>query len=430
MQLYTFEKIVSLYIKYILIFKSKRKIDSNSISYFNTHDKGGGAAKICFQIFNAHPNSVLFVKHKRTIEQEVFDFDPELWNRIGSYARKIEKKYGLIDFSKIGAIELINNEGFNRSKIIHIHNNHGYYLSFLIIKYLFKKKKVIWTLHDDYILTGHCSFAMSCNKWVNGCNNCPDLSVYPKLDRDTTHINQLYKLNTLKKVQPHIITPSKWLANRVAEKYPFLKNIDVIYNGVDIDVFKPSNQIQNLKLQNNIPVDKKVILFIAELSVNNPFKGGDILMKIVEFFKLKSDYIFLTIGGNNSVDFPNVISLPYISDDAKLSELYNIADIMLYPTKADNLPLVVLESMASGTPVIANNIAGIPEIIDNEINGYLIEDYDVNSYVNIINTFFKLDRYAVLEMSDGARSKIIQKFDLKNMNLEYDTLYKSIFSND
>jgi len=428
MYLYIFEKIVSLYIKIIFFFKKNRKIETNLISFFNTHDKGGGAAKICFQIFKSHPNSVLFVKQKRTTEQEVFDFDSELWNRIGYYARKIEKKYGLIDFSKIGAIALIKNKRFIRSKIIHIHNNHGYYLSFLIIKYLFKNKKVIWTLHDDYILTGHCSFAMSCNKWVNGCNNCPDLSIYPKLDRDTTHINQLYKLNTLKKVQPYIITPSQWLADRVAEKYPFLKNIDVIYNGVDIDIFKPTSEILDLKIQNNIPINKKVILFIAELSVNNPFKGGDILMKIVHSFENKTEYIFLTIGGDSSEKYSNVVSLQYINEDIKLAELYNIADVMLYPTKADNLPLVVLEAMACGTPVIASSIAGIPEIIEDGKDGYLVDNHDFKSYERVINSFFNLEKQDKLEISNKARNKIVEKFNIKKMINQYDSLYKSMIS--
>lgn len=429
MYLYFFEKIVAIYIKFSLLVNRNISKESTLISYFNTHDKGGGAAKICFQIFKANTLSTMFVKQKRTSNQNIIEFDSELWNRLGKYARRLEKKHEIIDFSKIGAIELIKNKSFANSKLIHIHNSHGYYLSFLCVKYLFKNKKIIWTLHDDYILTGHCSFSMSCNKWLNGCNHCPDLSIYPKLDQDTTLINQLHKLNTLKKVQPYIITPSKWLADRVASKYPFLENIKVIYNGVDINVFKPSSEIISLKIKNKIPLDKKVILFIAELSVNNPFKGGDILMEIVDFFQQKSEYIFLTIGGINSDKYPNVISLPYINEDAKLAELYNLADVMLYPTKADNLPLVVLESMACGTPVIASNIAGIPEIIEHTKNGYLIDDLIVSDFINSIELLFNLSDELKTEMSNAAHEKIRDKFSLDLMIDNYRSIYELLLSN-
>ena len=423
------KRIISIYAFFLT--KKSRSISylDSRIILFNTHDKGGGAAKICHQLFESIPESTMFVREKRLHEKNIFEFDPDLWNRIGTIARSVEKKRGILDFGKIGVLKLLTNLKFQESNLIHLHNIHGYYLSFYALEKISSKKKLIWTLHDDYILTGHCSFAMTCEKWLNGCGNCPSLNVYPSLSSDTTELNLKEKIKSIKKMQPYIVTPSKWLAERVARKYPFLEGVNVIYNGVDINVFKPSSEIISLKIKNKIPLDKKVILFIAELSVNNPFKGGDILMEIVDFFQQKSEYIFLTVGGINSDKYPNVISLPYINEDVKLAELYNLADVMLYPTKADNLPLVVLESMACGTPVIASNIAGIPEIIDHTKNGYLIDNSIVSDFINSIELLFNLSDELKIEMSNAAHEKIRDKFSLDLMIDNYRSIYNLLLSN-
>ncbi len=149
-------------------------------------------------------------------------------------------------------------------------------------------------------------------------------------------------------------------------------------------------------------------------------------MKIVDSYLENSEFIFLTIGGINTEQYPNVISLPYINEDVKLAELYNIADVMLYPTKADNLPLVVLESMACGTPVIASKIAGIPEIIDHSKNGYLVENTNFVDFVNSIEIFFNLLEEDKAAISKAAYEKIRNNFSLDLMIENYNSLYNSL----
>jgi glycosyltransferase involved in cell wall biosynthesis len=418
---YLFEKIVSIY---VLFYYRTTKETKNSVSYFNTFDIGGGAAKVCFQLFTNNPNSVLFVREKRSSDDRVIAFDPDLWSRIGQFARKIEKR-GIIDYGKIGSFNLMRNLFFSNSKILHLHNTHGYYLSFLALKHLAINKKVVWTLHDEYLLSGHCSFTINCDRWKKGCGSCPDLKIYPSLEFDSTQINLLEKKKILFKIQPFIVAPSEWLAKRVKIKYPFLKNIQVIYNGVDLNVFKPKSNLDELKIKYNIPLQKFIVLFVAELSLANPFKGGDILIEIINEFKNRSDILFLTIGGNSS-DYPNVISLPYIADEVIISDLYGLSDVMLYPTKADNLPLVVLESMACGTPVISSNIGGISEIIDDTKNGFLIDENNKTEFIKILHTFYEMSEDKKSELSNNAIQKIKHDFSLEKMLSSYKRLYKNL----
>ena len=416
-----FEKIISIYI--LLFFRANKDV-RNSVSYMNTFDIGGGAAKVCYQLFKNIPNSVLFVREKRSSNEQVVDFDPNLWSRIGQIARKIEKK-GIIDYGKLGALKLLHNQKFSSSKILHLHNTHGYYLSFLALKHIAVNKKIVWTLHDEYLLTGHCSSTIRCERWKLGCGICPDLQIYPALEVDTTRENQLEKKQFLKQIQPFIVTPSEWLAKRVEFIYPFLKNIHVIYNGVDVHIFKPTKNVTELKIKHNIPLQKFIVLFVAELSVANPFKGGDILIEIIQALTHRTDILFLTIGGNTS-NYSNVISLPYITDEQIISELYSLSDVMLYPTKADNLPLVVLESMACGTPVIASNIGGISEIIEDKKNGFLITNNSKTEFMNSLLAFYAMSVGEKNGVSNAAIEKINQSFSLERMLNAYRILYKEL----
>ena len=129
--------------------------------------------------------------------------------------------------------------------VIHMHNIHGYYLNLpIFFKYLKKefKGKIIWTLHDCWSFTGHCSyFTMAkCNKWQKECYNCPQLNAYPKEYFDTT--NREFKLKRklfLGLNNLTIVTPSEWLKKLVKKSFLKEYKCKVINNGIDLNIFKP-----------------------------------------------------------------------------------------------------------------------------------------------------------------------------------------------
>jgi glycosyltransferase involved in cell wall biosynthesis len=418
-----------LYYK-LSLFKSKRFGKNTKISYINTHDKGGGAAKIAFQLFEKQADSVLFVGKKTTFNSNVFEIDSELWNRAGLFFRKIEQRYSLLDFSKIGWINILKFHSFTTSSIVHLHNIHGYFLSPVLLKILFKSKSVIWTLHDDFLLTGHCSSSMNCDKWKMNCGSCPDLDIYPKIEKDSTQFLSKYKVSILREINPIIVTPSKWLERKVRLKFPFLHKVITIHNGVDTNVFFPLPDKKRIRLKYSIPEESTVLLFVAELSTNNPFKGGEIIRELV-MNSLPENVVLITIGDKNvEAVNSNHFTFPYISEDQELNELYNIADIMLYPTQADNLPLVVLESMACGVPVIASNIGGISEIIDEKNDGFLVSDYTISdSFLATINYYMRLNNEDKKHLSMNARDNVLKNFSLEKMNDQYAKLYNSVLEN-
>ena len=155
-----------------------------------------------------------------------------LTDRTGFYSKSATKKL-------IRSIEEYNPD------VIHLHNIHGYYINIkLLFDYLKKAgKPVVWTLHDCWAFTGHCAYFdyCGCEKWKTGCEKCPQLSQYPKSFADSSKRNYLDKKQIFNGINNMtIVTPSKWLEKLVKQSYLGNYNTQVIYNGIDLTVFKPT----------------------------------------------------------------------------------------------------------------------------------------------------------------------------------------------
>ena len=396
------------------------------ISVINTQDLSGGAANIAYQLSKEIGKELplkLYVFSKFRVDdwiQKIPEYSSSLFYEL---LKKHALAKGYIEFTGMHSITLFQHLFFKDSSIVHIHNLHGEFLSPMLFEKLFKHKKVIWTLHDESFNTGHCSCTLGCEKWKTGCGECPDLSIYPSVNFDNTKELLRLKKEILHKLNPIIVSPSYWLAQRVRIAYPTISSIKVIPNGVDLSIFKLANKL-DLRNKFNLKSDAKIVLFVAEFSTKNPFKGGEIIRDLLGDNTLK-DITFITVGGVQPTLCQNHLVFPYIESQTELAELYAMCDLMVYPTKADNLPLVVLESMACGTPVIASKIGGIPEIIKNNSLGYLVEDFNTyESFKANIEIHFNLASPAHSEMQKNCRMHIEQFFSKDQMVSNYLELYK------
>ena len=277
--------------------------------------------------------------------------------------------------------------------VIQLHNIHGYYLNLKILfKYLKKcNKKIVWTLHDCWAFTGHCTHftCPKCDKWKNGCKGkCIRRKDYPS----STFISNSEKNYKLKKElflgidNLTIVTPSKWLEQLVHQSFLKEYDVQVINNGIDLEVFKPTNTI-DIRKKYNIPLGKKIILGVA--AVWGRTKGLDDFIKLSEY--LKKDYIILLVGLNKKQkkQLPsNIIGIERTESVEELANLYTQADVFFNPSKEETFSLVTVEAIACGTPVIAYENSGIKELI-NEKNGICLNLKDKSD--KIINKIEKLN---------------------------------------
>ena len=264
--------------------------------------------------------------------------------------------------------------------IIHLHNLHGYYINVeVLFNYLHTcGKKIIWTLHDCWAFTGHCFYFdfANCYRWETGCHNCPKKTDYPKsFVFDRSKRNYELKKQLFSNISNlTIVTPSAWLAGLVKKSYLKDYPVTVIHNGIDTDVFKPTDSDIREKLHLG---NKKVILGIA--GVWEPRKG---LPDMLDLNRMLDDsYQMILIGISDKqrkkLHIPDdVITIPRTDSQRELAQFYTMADVYVTPTYEDNYPTTNLEAIACGTPVITYDTGGSGESA--EMHGAVVERGNVD----------------------------------------------------
>lgn len=310
--------------------------------------------------------------------------------------------------------------------IIHIHNLHGYYINYKILfEYIAKSKTpVVWTMHDCWSFTGHCTYfdIVKCNKWKYGCISCPIYKDYPRslFDRASTNFIQKRKLFTS---LPNVtmVPVSKWLGDLTSQSYMGIFPIKVIHNGIDINMFR----VKKTALKNKLNLsNKKIVLGVA----SNGFSGRKGLADFIGLSKiLTEDYQIIMIGLKQKElnKIPSkIIGKMRTSNVEELVDYYNIADVFINPTYSDNFPTTNIESLACGTPVITYDTGGSPEAIDSE-TGIVIKQGDIASLAQ-----------AIIQITDGSnysircRSRAEKFFNKENCFQQYMDLYEELIDHN
>ena len=249
--------------------------------------------------------------------------------------------------------------------IIWLHNIHGYYIHMgLLFDYLKQSgKRVLWTLHDCWSFTGHCAHFdyVGCDRWKTGCHNCPQKKEYPaSLLLDGCRRNYIAKRNAFTGLQDMtIITPSQWLADLVKQSYLAEYPVEVVYNTINTDIFKPtpSNFREKHGLEN-----KKIILGAAGVWTEK--KGLFDFVKLSE--KLDDGFKIVLVGitPEQAAHLPeNILAIARTNSQKELAEIYTAADVFVNPTYEDTYPTVNLEARACGTKIICYDTCGCKETL-------------------------------------------------------------------
>lgn len=272
--------------------------------------------------------------------------------------------------------------------IIHLHNIHGYYINIEILFNYLKEanKPVVWTLHDCWAFTGHCAYFdyVGCDKWKKGCDKCPQKQAYPTsnvIDNSKSNYKKKKELFTSVKNMT-IVTPSIWLANLVKNSFLGKYKVEVINNGIDLDVFKPTES--DFRKKYNLQ-DKFIVLGVA--SVWEERKGLRYFFELSKHLNTNYQIIIVGISDDYKKNMPhNIIGISRTNNVKELVEIYTSADLFLNPTLEDNFPTTNLESLACGTPVVTFNTGGSSESID-ENTGIVIEPQNINSILRLLENY-------------------------------------------
>ena len=321
--------------------------------------------------------------------------------------------------SKIATERLLKVISGFKPDIIQLHNLHEAYINLpMLFKYIKKHNiKTVWTLHDCWAFTGHCpNFdIVGCNKWKTGCYGCPQYKEYPKSLLDNSKYMYRLKKKWFTGVENMtIVTPSEWLASLVKESYLKDYPVKVINNGIDLNVFKPTES----DFRKKYALENKYIVLGVAFGWGRR-KGLDVFVELARRLD-KEKYKVVLVGTDDNVDklLPeNIISIHRTQNQTELAKICSAADVFANPTREENYPTVNMEALACGTPVVTFNTGGSPEMLD-ETCGTAVAKNDIDAMYNEIIRICEAKPYSMEACLKKAR-----RFDMNERFKEYYDLY-------
>lgn len=299
--------------------------------------------------------------------------------------------------------------------IIHLHNIHGSYINHrLFFRYLKKKKPIVlWTLHDCWAFTGGCAYydMAKCERWKTRCKKCPQRTSF--LD-GSQFMHQRKKTWFCDVPNMTLVANSEWTATQARMSYLNQYPIKVIYNGIDLSVFRPTESSfrQRFCLEG-----KKIVLGVAFDWGKR--KGIDVFTALSK--RLPESYKIVLVGTNEQVDkeLPkNILSIHRTQNQKELAEIYSAADVFVNPTREEAFGLVNIEALACGTSGVTFRTGGSPECYDHTC-GVVVEKEDIDAMEREILRICEMKPYASSACVAFARS-----FDKYDRYQQYIEVYK------
>ena len=339
----------------------------------------------------------------------------------GLIAREIfTNTESVVDFNK-------NIDIFEEADVIHLHWVAGMF-DYKNACEVLADKPVVWTLHDMNPFTGGCHYSEGCERFTEDCSNCPLLGGESDLAFDNLKI----KKEALQKIENlHVVCPSRWLAE-LAKKSSLFRNrkVTCIENAYDPNVFTLTNKtVARVKL--GLPLDKKLILFGAD-SVESPRKGGDLLQHMLisrpDVFDANSVNVIQFGSGGLNTTLP-AHRMGRVTSDETLSLVYAAADVLVFPSREDNAPMIVGESLLCGTPVVSFPVGSVPDLITENVNGHIVKFGDIDAMADAVNLILQDNNHiSTLKRGIRCRKLALSHFDLDRSVAAYLTIYKQLIN--
>lgn len=394
------------------------------ILFINTNDEGGGATKVALSLSVGasleQSQAFWLVADKKSTADNVATLPFSIWRKRLSQLRGT-------DLDGFLSKAIFEHPFYQAADIVHLHNLHGYYFDLAILAQICREKKVVWTFHDLWPLSASCSHT---ERWdlCNGLTLCHGPKLYPRFffRRQKKIIKQ--KLAIYQESNFTIVAPCQWMQAKVKDSALASKNCELIYNGIDPQVFHHQGQTE-LRQKLGLPLDQKIAIFLADGGSANRWKGWSYFEQIREHYA--DQLFFISIGHHNDdlIKTPNYWQLPYLAQ-AEVAKYLALADVFLFTSVAENFPLVVLEAMASQLPVISFDVGGVKEVLSHQVNGYLALAESLGDFARGVDWFLALDDNQLQSIKQANLKLIESNFTSQIMTAKYYDLYRRLLKQD
>jgi len=348
----------------------------------------GSTGKLVYDLANyltehGHQSVVCYGRGVNVSEPNVYKVSSELEAKIHSaLSRAFGVQFAHSPLATNKLLKIIENE---KPDVVHLHCLNGHFVNvYRLLEYLKKNKiKTVLTLHAEIMHTAGCGHALDCEKWRTECSRCSKVRGFlSSLYRDDARFCFRRMKTAFEGFENlEIASVSDWLCQR-AKISPITRNFthDVAYNGIDTNVFKPT-EYQDLQERLRLRPEKKVVLYVTP-SFTNPLKGSRYFLECANILK---DYQFIVVGfnGDASVLPSNVLPVKFTQSKQELAAYYSMANCVLTPSLKETYSIVSAEAICCGTPVVAFKAGGIVEVVPQDM-GECVDCYDVAQLVEAV----------------------------------------------
>lgn len=337
-----------------------------------------------------------------------------------------------------------------RPDVAHLHGLHSNYFDLRVLPELSSEMPIVVTLHDAWMVTGHCAYPGSCHGYRRGCGNCPDLQRFPAIRRDATRFNFQKKRDIYRRSRIHLVTPSQWLMDLVnaTPMSDCFASKQVIPNGIDVERFHPGDRMA-ARRKLCLDLFQTILLFNAKNARTNTHKDFATAQSAAIKFAKENNHqsvLLMVLGENAEDEIIGNLKIRFTSvgaEDECLPDYYRAADVLIHTALCENFPTVVLEAMAAGIPVIASDTGGIREQVlsalppnvrecenvaylnEDRATGVLIRQGDDASAVAALRWILESEARRSLVGANG-RGRAEKHFSSQQMVASYQNLYHNV----
>ncbi|MCF8150183.1 MAG: glycosyltransferase [Sulfuritalea sp.] len=405
-----------------------------SVLHFSTADIIGGSARSAYRIHSGlrarGHRSHMLVGYRASNDPDVATVSG---HRCLQFAdRAVDKLSGKVGAQYLwlpSSHRVVRHPWLKEANVIQLYNTHGGYFSQWLLPRLAMGASLVWRLSDQWAMTGHCAYSGDCQRWLDGCGQCPALETYPSIGRDTTAALFRRKLNFYRQTPMTIVAPSSWIRDLAAQS-PLLGRYPIVHipNGLDGSMFYPRDRLA-ARAALDLPPDAKVILFSAHILDNNPRKGGDLLKTALNRIPLPPGTVLMLMGEGGeswSGRVPCAIKrVGFRAEPEAMAICYAAADIVVVPSVLENLPNTLVESLACGRAVVAVDSGGMRDGVRHGETGYLARTGDVDDLAAGILLLLGDDRLRA-NMEAAANCLFLEEFTLELELQRMEELYLDI----
>jgi glycosyltransferase involved in cell wall biosynthesis len=323
-------------------------------------------------------------------EPEIHELDVGRLGRLNERLARLERAASLYGILPVSAVRLYGERYYQAADIVHLQLPHALpFFSLLNVPLMSRQHRVVWSMHDPWLTSGHCIYSLTCERWQTGCGQCPDLNLPMAIYRDTTAAMWRYKHWVMHHSKLTLVVASEWMRERV-RRSPILGHLPVhlIPYGLDRGMFHPRGRAE-CRAQLNVPQDAIVLAFRASAYAKN-YKGADYIEQALASLEFdRPVYLLIFEGVCHSEALKqrfHVVELGWVADPQQTADVLRAADIFLMPSTAEAFGMMAVEAMACGTPVIVFEGTALPAVVKAPHAGIAVPYGDAQALAQAIRT--------------------------------------------